>query len=694
MRWSQAILLSWFVGASAWSAQECPFLGSAGNEDVLARAKSQLEALEQACVPADNSELKKQLETLGSTVQGLQEKLSTDIAIPSDQVGEWAGLPITCSNYSAAITNQRTDALLRIENQMNPPLDSSYASCFDAAKPAEAQGKCVHSLASDRLQAALRHCNAKRSQTQSEQMAKVFAESYHSVDASLGQVFQNLPADCTAFATKGSAITNSAIQLTTSLAASFAIVQPIPAAAGMGVILGANLLKQASNQLFSPKSKEYAQFKSELLFPARACLLMDLQNKEVDCNRLLSPRNEVATKPTNLTPADKDLLGDGTKPGAMQDLLNAMKATDATGSAKPEGPARPFLPALDEMDRLLGKVIANPMHTENDRLPRVTVYAYLRMVSHDLKALAANPKKIRGQQEREAIGTMADRLDHYLDSFAAYKQAGRTGNAEAKTNAKENLMGSLRQLMTPVWNEELYAQHPAGGLREALDRHLENYFLPSSGLNQLRQYEFAQALLKPVDSLKTQSDPQVSASYAMARSAFVPMLAAQMKTLSKKLREKTASYGNPQVFDSSDPTAANMLSRDFDQLAKPLLRICALLGASFYFNKSVHDVADSSSAKTYRESCGVFSCAGAGLPLFEAPQSTSAVQDLHVQQCKNSYDYQSKWEPEFARRFTDLETPGALCEGGATPPGKPTFFQGVFRKGNTSKEKPGKAHVR
>jgi|GEM_PF-5116054 len=694
MRLSQAILLSWFLGASAWSAQECPFLGSSGNEDVLARAKAQLEALEQACVPADNSELKKQLESLGSSVQGLQEKLATDVAIPGDQVGEWAGLPITCSNYSAAITNQRTDALLRIENQMNPPLDSSYASCFDTAKPVEDQGKCIHSLASDRLQAALRHCNAKRTQKQTEQMAKVVADSYHSVDAGLGQVFQNLPKDCTAFSTKGSVITNSAIQLTTSLAASFAIVQPIPAAASLGVILGANLLKQASTQLFSPKSKEYAQFKGELLFPARACLLMDLQNKEIDCDRLLSPRREFAAKPTVLTPADKDLLGDGTKPGAMQDLLNAMKATDATGSAKPEGPARPFLPALDDMDRLLVKMISNPLHTEGDDLPRVTVYAYLRLVSRDLKALAANPAKIRGQQEREAISTMSARIDHYLDSFAAYKRIGKTGDTEAKTNAKENLMGSLRQLMTPVWNEELYSQHPAGGLREALDRHLENFFPASSGLNQLRRHEFAQALLTPVDSMKTQADPQVSASYNMARTAFVPMLATQTKALSKKLREKMASYGDPQVFDASDKTASNMLARDFDQLAKPLLRICALLGASFYFNKSVHDVTDSNAAKTYRESCEVFSCGGSGLPLFEAPQSTNAVQDLHVQQCKNAYDYQTKWEREFARRFTDSDAPGALCEGGATPPGKPAFFQGIFRKGNTSKDKPGKAHVR
>lgn len=692
MRLSQAILLSCLVSASAWSAQECPFLGSPGNEDVLARAKSQLEALEQACVPADNSELKKQLESLGSTVQGLQEKLAADIAIPIDQVGEWAGLPITCSNYSAAITNQRTDALLRLENQMNPPLDTSYASCFDATKSMNDQGKCVHSLASDRLQAALRHCNAKRTQTQSEQMAKVVAESYHSVDAGLGQVFQNLPKDCTAFATKGSAITNSAIQLTTSLATSFAIVQPIPAAAGMGVILGANLLKQAANQLFSPKSKEYAQFKSELLFPARACLLMDLQNKEIDCNRLLSPSREFAAKPTALTQADKELLGDGTKPGAMQDLLNAMKATDATGSAKPEGPARPFLPALDDMDRLLAKIISNPLPHAAEGPQRLTVYAYLRLVSRDLKSLAATPAKIRGQQEREAIQTMATRLDHYLDSFAAYKRIGQTGDAEARTTAKENLMGSLRQLMTPVWNEELYSQHPAGGLREALDRHLENFYPPSSGLNQLRRYEFAQALLVPVDAMKTQADPQVSASYAMARTAFAPLLATQTKALSKKLREKMASYGDPQVFDPSDKTAPNMLARDFDQLAKPLLRICALLGASFYFNKSVHDVTDSSAAKTYRESCEVFSCGGSGLPLFEAPQSANAVQDLHVQQCKNAYDYQTKWEPEFARRFTDLDTPGALCEGGSTPPGKPAFFKGIFRKGSPTKGKQERTH--
>jgi hypothetical protein len=692
MRLSQAILLSCLVSASAWSAQECPFLGSAGNDDVLARAKAQLEALEQACMPADNSELKKQLESLGSTVQGLQEKLATDIAIPVEQVGEWAGLPITCSNYSAAITNQRTDALLRLENKMNPPLDDSYAACFEAAEPMNDQGKCIHSLASDRLQAALRHCNAKRTQTQSEQMAKVVNESYRSVDAGLGQVFQNLPKDCTAFATKGSAITNSAIQLTTSLATSFAIVQPIPAAAGMGIILGANLLKQASSQLFSPKNKEYAQFKSELLFPARACLLMDLQDKEIDCTRLLSPRRDFAAKPTALTQADKDLLGDGTKPGAMQDLLNAMKATDATGSAKPEGPARPFLPALDDMDRLLSKMISNPLNTESESAQRVTVYGYLRLVSRDLKALSANPAKIRGQQEREAIGTMSARIDHYLDSYLAYKTIGRTGDAEAKTNAKENLIGSLRQLMAPVWNEELYSQHPAGGLREALDRHLENFFPPSAGLNQLRRYEFAQALLSPVDTMKTQADPQVSASYNMARVAFVPMLATQTKALSKKLREKMASYSDPQVFDPGDKTAPNMLARDFDQLAKPLLRICALLGASFYFGKSVHDVADSAAAKTYRESCEVFSCGGNGLPLFEAPQSSNAVQDLHVQQCKNAYDYQTKWEPEYARRFTNLETPGALCEGGATPPGKPAFFKGIFRKAPPSKGKPERTH--
>lgn len=644
------------------SGPSCPFLTQDSNQDVLKRAQAKLKSLQDACKPDENSPLGSEITTLSSMVSSLHDKLRADIVIPSNLVGDWSGLPVTCSNYSGALGNQRSDALRRLQYEMSSPDDRELADCFD--KGAVQSGvDCIHKTANERVQTAAKFCNGKRSQIQDQALQQSVSEGYNTVDNALAQIFKRLPDDCKNFGNQGAIITNHAVQLTTSLAASFAMVQPISQAVGIGIVMGSSLLRHASEHLFNPENKAYARFKEAMEYPSKACLLFELQQRQLACDHLLKPTLQSSTKP-RLNAPERELAGDGTSsPGAVQDVLNAMKATDAAfqGAAAQGGVVDGVFPSLDELDDFLMNRIPNPLTAHKPaENGRIQTYTYLRQVAADLKTAKAN-----GQQEKLALEQMSAELTDFLNAYAKYKEAQTTASIRT---AQDDLLKKLSPLMSPIWKKEEYRYQSAAGLKEMLDRHWDT-FLPAEGaLNQLRRYEYVQAMLRPIDEMELPNS-EIGASYTAARDIFLDDIVKALQDRRKELNSKLEYY--KKKFDARASTATGTLKIQFSQVALPLLQLCTSLASSLN--------ATPKSAAAYRSACDVFQCNGAGLPVFDPANSADAPQELSALQCKNVYEAK-RWETLFESRFTNLESPGEFCEAVDTPGKQEPFFDSIKRK--------------
>jgi hypothetical protein len=675
-------LISLVLGVSNASAlasadAACPFVPEPSRPNVIARVEGALNQLRQACEPSPK--LEAHFSALSTVVLDVHNQLRSDVSIPASIAATDNGMPVSCNQYGQSIAKQRRDALRRLEFNMSAPQQTAYSDCLRLNSKQE-QIDCIHTLANERLQSASRYCNARRTSEQAKQLQSAFNDSFRAMDSSVAQVLGRLPEDCADFKSRSAQINNAAVQLTTSLAATVSILQPMSQASGLGIVLGANLLKHASNSLLVHEPTALSQFKKYSQFPAKACLVYELQQKHLACEQQFKPTT-LAGRTPGLSKLKPGVLQGSLQPG-VADLMVAMQATEAATQTQAAG-VPDFLPALDELSRILDGEIANPRETTkqgnrgifDQRIPTIQ---HLRDVALDLKKAGADTKL--GPPEREALLKMSTNMAQLVDDYSAYRGAAPGSTLELEK--KRQLLTTLSHLSKPVGNAELYSGHPAAGIREALDKHWELFIPPTSGLTQWRRHEYRSALVDPLDAITALPDPQISASYQAAKQVLMDDIQHELVTQRSSYDALLKQY--QKTFDAGAVITRATLEKNYTEVVRPLLKTCSLLAASFHFAKDEHEVG---SAPKYRDSCKIFECNGRGLAVFDsAVEASDKKQDLHAMQCRNSSEL-SNLDKTFFSRFTRPQKPVDLCGSeneAAGPSRNPLHF---FKPQNWLKKK-------
>jgi len=667
------LLVGWITQtALASDGKSCAFRSGEQETKLLERIGSSIAEFKKNCAPTAGSEFDKNLNDMLANAQQLASGMPKDT--PIGDLGNWLGMPITCSNYPQFLSAQREDAVRKILGKLQPcSTDAKYSACSSQPNPIE----CADRVREDKIDFAANHCRTSRNESIKTERAKFLSHSYEALNKNLGVLLSTMNKEC--MQENSEAFQASALKTASALASTYAAMEPVAGAASMGIAMAGSALNQVVTHLFKAQDPS-ALIQKEKIFPELSCLFLETMELDLNCAQLLKPAEP--TKPKTELTQRESLFANGDGKGSPVDaVLRAMNNVDdlASGAAKNEG-GKPTgnvelspRPVLDELTAVMNMPVLDPAAGSGNYIP---MKAYLARVAQDLqfagrqtrpgpvseeavrkhlgeRAAVAKPMQAslskRGPEYRRATGTLGETLGQLLGPYMAYESALEAQDRDAIATKRKELLDALHHISSTSL-EDVDGVLPAATLvRQAIDRHLDLVLSESSGLRALGKWELASQIDKQIkDSLPQGARPAVADSFRILRNAYGKGLKKKVNQYARELTETLKDF-------KPERASTNVRENLFSKSVKPLLDQCTLLAGFYVFGDNTNLI-DRGGKSDYENLCAPLMCAdGSGIPSFDFKNSQPIAFREH--QCQLIYDHEG-----ISKRMQDrLVKEGTLC---------------------------------
>ncbi len=647
------------------ASNECPFRNNEDDMKLMERLASSIQKFESECKPADNSELKRKLAEMQASVKDLDRQF--DRETPIAKLGHWLGMPVTCGNYPSFLSDQRDDAYRRFTQGLNPPENFEYQACFQNPPNEAAFLNCIDDARDQKLQIAADFCEVSFTETQRRQRDKFVGQTYSALNENLKILFETMASECTGDPQK---LREGALQTATTLATTYAAIDPNAAVGSLGVALGASALNHALN-LFRKDSPQDL-IRKEKLIPEISCLLLETMQHELSCTTLL--RTEPPRpNPPSLSPDQEKILGAGhDKSASVRAVLEVMDGVEKRAAKEAPLTKAGLLPVdfgrapiLDELNVILRRKVTDPTTNQEHEM-----LAYLKKVADDLKfvgtqtslrgpsgpafqkrfgAKAPGPQiwanlRDHGAEFNLASGKLGKTLDEVIASYETYRQSLETGQEDIMSTERAAFLNKINEIGT----RSLDADGPVSVsqlIQRAVDRHWQLALPKESPILGFRRWEENRLFDEALRARLNQSvSPMVGDAFMILRDGYAESVKARVATLKQNLGGE---------FIGSRPLPEYQRRDLFLNTVGPLYDYCTVLAGMYVFKSST---ISTGGLAEYEKACAPLLCGdGQGVPLFDKNLPPISFRE---HQCRMIYDHAAIKQ---AFRDNFLKT-GVLCQ--------------------------------
>jgi hypothetical protein len=533
--------------------KSCPFLRESqdpSTENLLKSVQETVNALATKC----DRKLEAPLETFRRAITELGNQSGvTRLQDPGPSVPGYLGIGVTCANYPDLLRSEYEAALATVRAGAREFPSEDYRRCLSDKTP----DRCVQRLYVDKMREQRHRCLMAREQDKWQDQRKRYEALAEQVGASLNAIV--IGADqCRDGA-------GPYVDLALQGLGLFATMSPAFGPYGMGVALGADVLRQIANRA-TPTTllRRHADtLKRRAALDRLACLYLDMVNATVDCPKRLEDLREKYRRASSAAPG---MEANGPPKEAVE-LMGRISDVQSLFRRVREvrNDRRQVLALLRTLGQQLDRT---PVHVPSGMPPGFTAIPSLRdYLKGSADWLSEFRKKgVRGSDDvflARDIEAQGRQLKAALD---AYERLLVPDLSDADFD--DALATFLDTIDPPAHTKE-----PALDLEETMF-HLFDRYDPS--------YRFAEVAAL---QLMRSTQPTTRAATGEARDKLLrafTVLVREMQDFATEYFDDTAAKPHLTVANPRASTQTQ-LRQTFDGVLQPLFRSCSLLAGLLYY---------------------------------------------------------------------------------------------------------------